>query len=122
MNTVYSKILATIPSNLHTRIITELSFHIGKENRITKEALIRHLFNDVTTTTDRQTRDAIADLQEAGFPILSDSGDGGYWLASSPREADPYLYEIESRIMRLSSKRKGILQGLSRFCGPPTLF
>jgi hypothetical protein len=119
---IYQQILASIPSDLHLQLMTELSCHIGSENRVTKIILIKRLFGKVTSTTDRQTRDAIADLQEAGFPVLSDSSDGGYWLASTSREADAYLNEIDSRIKRLSAKRKGIIKGLNRFCGPPTLF
>ena len=120
--TIYKQILATTPANLHQRLLVELSKHIGSENRITKRDLIYRLFGKITSTTDRQTRDAIADLQEVGFPILSGSSSGGYWMASSNREADPYLNEIDSRIVRLSAKRRGILKGLSNFYGPPTLF
>lgn len=118
----YRQILASAPCGLHRRVLFELGAHVGFEQRVPRQALVRRLFGRVNSTTDRQARDAIADLQEAGCPILSDSGEGGYWLAATSREADPYLSEIESRIARLSAKRRGIVSGLARFFGPPPLF
>ena len=122
MKLTYQKIRAASPSVLPRLILIELSRHIGEDNRIPKNELIIKVMGKVTTTTDRQVRDAIADLQTQDYPILSDSGEGGYWIASNNREADSYLAELNSRIARISAKRAGIIRGLNRSFGPPTLF
>lgn len=118
----YLQIRAACPAGLALRVLAVLARHVGQDKRITREALVRQMFGRNTNSTDRMTRDAIADLQEAGYPILSSSAAGGYWLASSRSEALCYLAEIEARIVRLSAKRRGILRGIRRGGGAPTLF
>jgi hypothetical protein len=83
--------------------------HVGKENRIQRDDLVRRAiygdgsFAHITYADDRKVRFVIASLQEQGFPKLSDSGEGSRLLAK-PDEIDGYISELESRRERLHEK------------------
>lgn len=106
---IYREILAGVTSGFEQRVAEILSYHVGSDNRITSEDLVRmacYGYGSLTRPTDaddRRVRKAIANLQEAGLPILSDSGQGGRWIASEG-EIDAYIAELESRRSRLAEK------------------
>jgi biotin operon repressor len=87
--------------------------HIGQENRINRQRLCSLIANKFgltgksRATVDRQVRKTIESLQSQGYPILSDSGQGGYWLGRRSEVAE-YLAEQESRINALTDKVRSL--------------
>lgn len=62
----------------------------------------------------RSFRLAIHELRVEGFPVLSSSSQGGYYLPNSPEEIAEGLEEFTSRIISLKAAAKGIRQGLEK--------
>lgn len=112
-NPIYDRLLEQVTPGLERRIMEILVDHIGQENRIKRDDLVRRViygygsFPRLSDTDDRKVRLAIASLQEQGYPILSDSGEGGRWLAK-PDEIEGYIAELESRRERLHEKIKAL--------------
>jgi len=107
-NEVYERILASMPQCLERKVLAVLRGHVGSANRITREGLVRIIFQkpwSSNCTEDRQIREVIASLQMR-VPILSDSGRGGYWLAGSAEEINTYAGEIVSRARELEEKAR----------------
>lgn len=111
---VYETIQITTPEDLDDRVLTVLQSHRGKDHRISRRSLVDAVFgfdpgdNLANSKEDRQIREAIARLQET-HPILSSSGDGGYWLPGSAEEINEYAAEINSRAMKLLEKSRRLL-------------
>ncbi|KPL72232.1 hypothetical protein ADN00_15545 [Ornatilinea apprima] len=112
-NNVYRTILLTMPPGVEQRIMEILIRHVGSENRIKRRDLVFAVFGRVdqkpaqTSTLDRQVRSAIARMQERGIPILSDSGQGGYWLGTKA-ECVNFIKEQQDRQAALARKINGI--------------
>ena len=112
-NPVYNHLLLQVTPGLERRIMQIMIDHIGQENRIKREDLVRRAiygdgsFARITDSDDRKLRAAIADLQGQGYPILSDSGEGGRWLAK-PEEIVGYVAELESRREALAEKIRAL--------------
>ena len=114
--TVYRHIQETAPAELERRImeILESARKSSPGTNITRPELILQIFGihtplgrtvtGKTATQDRQIRDAIADLQEQGYPIIASSGAAGYRLAINDQERLEYIREIEARIKKLENK------------------
>jgi flagellar motility protein MotE (MotC chaperone) len=113
--TVYRHIQETAPADLERRImeILEAARKSSPGTNITRPELVLQIFGIHTTafsrqpsasTKDRQIRDAIADLQEQGYPIIASSGAAGYRLAINDQERLEYIREIEARIKKLENK------------------
>jgi len=76
--TTYENIKASIPNNLHLNIKAVLVYHVGAENAVSKEELSDKLFGTHSSTTDRQIRDAIAEMvTEDDDPIVTNTRRGG---------------------------------------------
>lgn len=113
---VYETIQLTTPEDLDDRILLVLQTHRGKDHRISRRSLVEAIFgiavdpdeNLANSKEDRQIREAIARLQET-YPILSSSGDGGYWLPGSAEEINEYAAEINSRAMKLLEKSRRLV-------------
>jgi hypothetical protein len=78
---------------------------------ITRPELVLQIFGShvdrfrlANSTQERQIRDAIADLQEQGYPIIASSGAAGYRLAIDDDERLEYIREIQARIAKLEKK------------------
>jgi len=107
-STVYIGIQANEPPDLDTRVLAVIQQRVGKEHRITRRALVAEVFrvritseDDLSNMTiDRQVRDAIARLRER-YPIMSSSGDGGYWWPGSLDEVMACAGEMVSRARKL---------------------
>jgi len=107
-NKTYEQILANMPPGLERSVLRVLSYHIGGHNRIDRKNLVQLAFNaEWSETRDRQVREAIAKLQ-LEYPILSDSGAGGYWIASDYDEVEAYAAEIDSRAKDLLEKSRSL--------------
>ena len=110
-NSVYKAILGEVPEGIKRDVMTVLSGHVGNERRMSRQmiaAMLRYLQpvykNKRAVRLDRMVRLAIAELQEEGYAILSDSGKGGYWLAGSKDEVEKTALEMESRAEKLRKK------------------
>lgn len=114
-NATYTTLAATLPDDaLAQKIIAVLKDHVGSTNRIARRDLLMQAFpsarlpvNLSNSTEDRKIRLTIEDLQAAGYPVLSDSGAGGYWLGT-PEEIETYVAELESRREKLTVKIRAL--------------
>ncbi len=118
--TVYRHIQETAPADLERRImdILEAARRSSPGTNVTKSELILQIYGirtplgrtvtGNTSTQDRQIRDAIADLQEQGYPIIASSGAAGYRLAINDEERLDYIHEIEARINKLELKVRAL--------------
>ncbi len=117
MKKTYSDIQAAAPEDIDDRVFTALAPHVGKNNAISRRALIEAVFGRKITsgesiansTQDRNIRDAIARLQER-HAILSSSGCGGYYLPANWEEVTRFASEIVSRARKLERKARRLEQ------------
>ena len=113
-NKKYEEILNTMPEGLDKQVLSILSYHVGRENAITRKGLIsaidgKPFSGDIQTSSlDRQIREAISGLQETTL-IISDSGKGGYYIPANMEEVKDYTSEITSRARELENKARNIL-------------
>jgi hypothetical protein len=117
----YDEIKHSIPDGLAERVLAELQKHVGKDNRISRLALVESTCNVhlersalANSTYDRQVRLVLDELQ-GRYPILSSSGAGGYYYASSADEIAAYAAELNSRAMKLLNKSKRLVRQAKRF-------
>jgi phage terminase Nu1 subunit (DNA packaging protein) len=112
-NNIYRSILVSMPQGIEKRIMEVMVRHVGKDNRIKRGNLVLSVFGQFdqkakqVSTLDRQTRRAIACMQERGIPILSDSNEGGYWLGTR-EECLEFIKEQQNRQAALARKISGI--------------
>lgn len=113
-NVYYYGILLEMPVGLAKDVMKILTEHVGSDRRIRRAHLVAMLRllgaykGKAWVRMDRMVRLAIAELQEKGYPVLSDSGRGGYWLASGPEEIEGMCREIESRDEKLQDKARAL--------------
>jgi len=118
--TVYDKIKATAPDKLGMTIKAKLARCIGSSNSMSKEDLSRAIFDKFTPTTDRQIRDAIADLVTADEPIVTNTETGGYFYANTAGEIQENIADLQSRINNLQRRVDGLRRAsVKRFPGTP---
>ena len=67
---------------------------------------------------DREMRDALAELVEAGFPVVRGKGGEGYRLTDSPQEIDAELQTLNSYVLSLQHRRDGLARAKARLTGP----
>ena len=103
--TTYEDIKARTPENIHLNIKAVLVYHVGAENAVSKEELSDKLFGTHSSTTDRQIRDAIAEMvTEDDEPIVTNTGRGGYYYAGTPEEIDMNIADLQDRINQLERR------------------
>jgi DNA replication protein DnaD len=104
-NTIYEDIKARTPEKIHLNIKAVLVYHVGAENALSKEELSIKLFGVHTDTTDRQIRDAIAEMvTEYDELIVTNTRRGGYYYAGTPEEIDENIADLQDRINQLSRR------------------
>lgn len=105
----FDEIKNSADAALERAIVNILRSHVGKAHRITRKELVRKATGKLVASLadDRKVRLAIASLQGQGYPILSDSGAGGYWLGE-PGEIEGYIAELESRRATLAEKIRAL--------------
>lgn len=123
-NDIYLNIAKTMPEDLERRILILLASQPHKK-RLTRMQMILHIFGEKAlseaikaklqnSTYDRQIRLAIANLQEIGIPILSDSGRGGYFIGDR-EDVENYTNELVSRRDKLTQKIQYLRTADKRF-------
>ena len=113
----YERIINSITDMDTRKLAREMSYHVGKDNRITKAELIIFMFGKVSDTNDRKVRLIVSDLvTNYHYPICTLSGVGGYWLAETRDEAIESAQDIESRIPDMVDRAKAL-----RMCDLPAV-
>lgn len=110
----YEMILATMPEDLPSRIMSVLEKEFNKNpgKNLSRQEMVYLVHNIVipkdklaNSTEDRQNRETIEALQLQGYPIISSSGKaGGYRLAVDQEDSESYINELESRRKNLELK------------------
>jgi hypothetical protein len=104
MNPVYKRILSELEGQLtdiERRIVDALVGHPNGRNRA---ELVMDVFgvapkpNISNDTNDRKNREAIASLFLKGVPIMSTSGQAGYWISWSENDLLAAIAESRNRI------------------------
>lgn len=118
-NRYYEVIIRSMPMGLERQVMSALQTRVGSQSRISRAELVRVIYQrdwSNNCSEDRQIRETIATLQER-YPILSDSGRGGYWLAGSMDEINTYVAEIVSRARELETKARNLKEMAEREFG-----
>ncbi len=117
----YAEIQHTIPEDLEARVLAILQQHVGRDQRISRKALVEGACgmklddtNISNSRLDRQVRLVMDNLQEH-HPILSTSGGGGYYYAGTADEIQRYAAELDSRAKKLLSKSKRLVKLAKNF-------
>jgi hypothetical protein len=108
------ELLQSLPPGLDRVLAKIFSFHVGRENSLSRGALMLALdqmgfrFKD-----DRPVRAAISALRKTEKPefmICSTGGvNGGYWLAASRQEVEEFIAnELDPRISDLAATKRGM--------------
>jgi hypothetical protein len=103
-----TQVKRNMPADLPARVLALIVERKGKRNFISRVELVNRIFNlnlppqanlD-NLREDRQIRLAIAQLR-GKYPIMSSSGNGGYFYAESREEIEKFCRELESRAVQL---------------------
>jgi hypothetical protein len=116
-NKAYTVILETMPEGLEKKILNILLEKIAADDHscASRRDLIIEIFHiappdDLSSCyEDRQIRIAIQKLIDDRYPVISNSGKGGYRLEATKSNREAYIIELESRKKRLEEKIKALL-------------
>ncbi len=113
----YDRLIASITEIDKRRIARLLSQHVGKANAVKKATIVAAAFGQVNDSTERKTREIIADMvTNDHFPICALSGKGGYYLAADHDEALESARELEGRATEANARAKAL-----RMCNLPAV-
>lgn len=93
-----------------SRLMIEMSRHIGQANKIGMGELYERVFDekyDNRINDTRKLRKLITELRREGVPICSDPSntEGGYYLASAGSELNAYCKKLEERALKILSQQ-----------------
>lgn len=116
----YETILATIPESLARDIFHVMLDYVGVENPILIDDLARRVLGKATSTTIRQTREALETLRrDHHIPVISQSGKAGRYLAATEEEKDNFVVEMQARanslLAEIDSMKKAQIPVVSPF-------
>ena len=106
------------PPGLEKSVYQVLYERTGRDNAISRQALLSLIKSRYPKTTDRQLRACINQMRKDGVMICSTGGeDGGYWFAASWDELSEYLdREVVSRLTDLAEQERALTKaGESRW-------
>jgi hypothetical protein len=117
------ELINSLPSGLDRALLRTLSFHVGREQAISRAKLIEELakVGFDYRKEDRPMRACINVLRKAGHPICSTGGrDSGYWLAANWDELNEYLdREVRSRLSDLREQEQALAKAARQLWGEP---
>ena len=94
------ELIDSLPMGLTRTVGRILSFHVGRDNAITKGQLYAHLresgYRNVKDL-GRKTRVAVHELRHSGVIVCTSSSGAGYWLAADYNEAMDFIGEQRGR-------------------------
>jgi hypothetical protein len=110
-----------LPPDLNLAIMTILSFHITRQNPISRSRLCSSLKD--FKLSDRHIRDRIKQLRRTGHLIGSIAGEnGGYYLISSAEELEEFLKrEYQAKINDMQQTVKAMTKTASQRWGPDSI-
>jgi hypothetical protein len=101
-----------------------LSFHKGRENRISRWELVERVFGREAAANrsnnnpyDRKIREAIAKWREIDL-IVSSSAIGGYWLAADMNDIETIAEEYVKRSREMEEKARNLRRRGAEKFGP----
>lgn len=104
LNEKLSELEHRVLANLEWRLIDRNNKKISFEDaKITREYAMERW-----GVTDRAFRAAVRRLRKRGFPIASDSQDGGYFLAKDREEAKHFMAEMWHRVADMMETARNI--------------
>lgn len=106
------------PPGLEKSVYQVLFERTGRDNAISRRALLSLVQSCHPKTTDRQLRACVNKLRKDGVMICSTGGeDGGYWMAANWDELSEYLdREVISRLTDLAEQKSALVKaGESRW-------
>lgn len=116
----YETLIANMPAGIERAMRRVLSYHVGKDNAISKPQLLADLKRLGFPTNERQARACIVDLRKAGDLICSSSGEGGYFVASTVEEYEEFAQiEYRAKIIDMSETLRGMDEGAQKFFRQP---
>ena len=92
--------------NVGSDIVDYLKAYHRAEEQAIKGKYLRSIFN----LKDRQLRDVVSGLRQAGVAICSSSQ--GYWYSEDPTDINKTLRRLEGQIMNMNNSIKGLKQVL----------
>ena len=99
--------------------------HMGEANRLTIEQLTARIYGSFTENNRRKLRAVIHEINtddSNNLIILTDTKNGGFWLADKdPSPAVTHYYEEESRAMNTLKKVKVMGHKIERLYGREAL-
>jgi hypothetical protein len=119
----YGELVDAIDDHDLRTVARLMSYHVGEEQAITLQDLALLAFGEAGETSLRKTREVLAQLiEDHGFPVCSNSGKAGRWLAGTKEEALEAARERESRAEKLLASAKKLRMarlpaGLPKFDG-----
>lgn len=118
----YRELLKNMPIGLDRGILQVLSFHQGRLQAITKEALIKELNKFGLSPDERQFRECIRLMRQNGILICSTAANpAGYYLPTSALEVDEFLEkELIEKRNDLSKTIETLQQSKRRLFGDGT--
>lgn len=98
------------PPGLEKSVYQVLYERTGRDNAISRQALLSLVQSRYPKTSDRQLRACINQMRKDGVMICSTGGeDGGYWMAASWDELSEYLNrEVHSRLVDLAEQENAM--------------
>lgn len=115
----------TITPQEIARVKHALLEHQGAHNRIAVEDLTASVYGKYTENNRRKLRAVIHEInsdERDRMLILTDTADGGFWLAGKdPSPAITHYYEEESRAMNTLKKVKAMGRKIERLYGREAL-
>ena len=102
------------PDEIEREVLSILSFHKGKEQRISRWQLVEQIFGRQAAADrsnnnpyDRKIRMAIEKNRDQ-YLIVSSSGIGGYWLAADLDDVELIAQEYVDRSRKMEERARNI--------------
>lgn len=123
MTTYYDNLQAEDRTPLKQKIRDFFAlWHRGKDKAVNLTDAVPVVMGNDSSSNRRRFRMAVDELVDEGMLIGSNSSDG-YWYCGSWNEVDEAAGELQSRIEKLSSRRKKLMDNAAReFGGQKGLF